>query len=120
VAPYAVFNSRLRHRLLPLAWRWQQRRGGRVPPRHRLWYAHQTHWKLVGPSWVGAPYDGDLVLFWSEHTASADATMGWGALGAQVEIHRIAVDHERVMDEDEVHHLAEPLRTVLDRGDVLA
>jgi thioesterase domain-containing protein len=85
-----------------------------VPPRHRLWYAHQTHWKLVGPSWRGAPYDGEIVLFWSEQTASADATMGWAELGAEVEIHRISVDHERVLDEDQVEQLATPLRGVLD------
>jgi thioesterase domain-containing protein len=116
LGPYAVWNSRLRHRLLPLAWRRQLRDGGRIPPRHRLWYAHQTHWKLVGPSWQGAPYDGRIVLFWSEQTASADATMGWAALGADVEIHRIRVEHERVLDADQVHHLAEPLREVLDRS----
>jgi amino acid adenylation domain-containing protein len=115
LGPYLVYNSRLRHRLLPLAWRRQLRRGGRIPPRHRLWYAHQTHWKLVGPSWQGAPYDGEVVLFWSEQTASADATMGWAALGADVEIHRIAVDHERVLDADQVQHLATPLREVLAR-----
>jgi len=112
---YAVFHSGLRHRLFPVAWRWQLRRHGTIPPRHRLWYAYQTHWDLVGPSWTGAPYDGEIVLFWSEDTASADATMGWGPLGATLDIHRIPVDHERIMDEDRVAHLAEPLRRVIDR-----
>jgi thioesterase domain-containing protein/acyl carrier protein len=115
LAPYLLFNSRLRHRVLPVAWRWQLRGGRRIPPRHRLWYAFQTHWSLVGPSWAGAPYDGEIVLFWSEETGSTDATMGWGPLGATVEIHRIAADHERILDRDQVHHLAEPLRDVLDR-----
>jgi thioesterase domain-containing protein len=82
--------------------------------RHRLWYAYQKHWELVGPSWKGAPYDGEITLFWSEDTASADATMGWGALGASVTIHRLPVDHERIMDEHEVHHLAGPLRDAID------
>lgn len=112
---YLVFNSRFRRRLLPVSWWWQLRRHGRVPARHRLWYAYQKHWELVGPSWAGAPYDGEVTLFWSDDTASADATMGWAALGATVDIHRIAVAHERIMDEAEVHHLAEPLRQELDR-----
>jgi amino acid adenylation domain-containing protein len=111
---YLLYNSRLRHRVLPVAWRWQLRDGGRIPPQYRLWYAHQTHWKLVGPSWRGAPYDGEIVLFWSEATGSADATMGWAPLGATVEIHRIAADHERILDRDQVQHLAAPLREVLD------
>ena len=112
---YVVFNSRFRRRLLPVSWWWQLRRHGRVPARHRLWYAYQKHWELVGPSWAGAPYEGEVTLFWSDDTASADATMGWGALGADVEIHRIAVGHEQIMDEREVHHLADPLRQELDR-----
>jgi hypothetical protein len=64
---------------------------------------------------VGAPYDGEIELFWCDETASADATMGWGALGAQVNVHRIAADHERVLDEDQVLHLATPLGAVLAR-----
>jgi thioesterase domain-containing protein len=115
---YAVFNSRHRRRLLPVSWRWQLRRTGRIPPRHRLWYAYQKHWDLVGPSWQGAPYDGAITLFWSEDTASADATMGWGALGADVTIHRIPVGHEEIMDEHEVHHLAGPLRAAVDAAAV--
>jgi len=115
-ATYAVFNSRFRRRLFPVGWAWQFRRHGRIPPRHRLWYAYQVHWDLVGPSWQGAAYDGRITLFWSEDTASADATMGWGPLGAEVEIHRIAVAHERIMDEDQVGHLAAPLRAAIDRS----
>lgn len=114
LGPYLLFNSRLRHRLLPLGWRWQLRGGRRIPARHRLWYAYQTHWDLVGPSWSGAPYDGEVVLFWCEETGATDATMGWSSLGAEVEIHRIAAEHERVLDADRVTALAEPLRRAID------
>ena len=55
-------------------------------------------------------------------TAALGLAAGLAACGggeserrAEVEIHRIAVDHERVLDEDQVHHLAGPLREVLDR-----
>jgi amino acid adenylation domain-containing protein len=115
IVSYAVFNSRFRRRLLPVGWWWQLRRHGKIRPRHRLWYAYQVHWGLVGPSWQGAPYEGEVTLFWADDTASADATMGWGALGATVEVHRIPVSHERIMDEAEVHHLAAPLRAAIDR-----
>ena len=113
IGSYLVYSSRLRRRLLPIAWRRQIRREGRVPPRHRLWYAYQMHWDLVGPSWSGAPYDGMINLFWSESTEATDDTMGWAATGADVAVHRIDVDHERVMDTEQVQVLAKALGPVL-------
>ena len=74
------------------------------------------------PSWEGATYDGPLTLFWASDTGSTDATMGWGALVPAVDIRRVSMPHERMMDRDVVAEVADPFQIGrdADRADDLA
>lgn len=99
----------------PRRFRADLRTHGRVRPDWRLWYAWEEHWKLSATAWDRAStYPGRVELFWAEETPSADATMGWRPLVAELGIHRFEGDHEGVLEPRGAHHLAEVLRPVLD------
>ncbi|MEL7206829.1 MAG: thioesterase domain-containing protein, partial [Actinomycetota bacterium] len=115
-ARYLAFHSRHRRRLHDVTWRRELRRDGRIPADQRLWYAYETHWGLVGPSWSGAAYDGPLTLFWSDETGATDGTMGWGPLVGELDIHRVSAGHEQLLDPPAVGVVAEELRARLDAG----
>lgn len=98
-----------------LSWRWERRlaRGRVVRPAERLWFAWWSHWHLVGPQWVPAPYDGRIDLFWAETTIGTDATMGWGATGAEVAVHPVPGRHEDLMRPPSLDDIAAGLRARL-------
>jgi thioesterase domain-containing protein len=92
---------------------------GRVRAEWRLWYAWEEHWKLAARHWDrSSPYDGAVDLFWADATPSADATMGWGPLVADLQIHRFAGDHEGILEPRGAAELAKVLRARID--DLLA
>lgn len=92
---------------------------GRVRAEWRLWYAWEEHWKLAARHWDrSSPYDGSVDLFWADATPSADATMGWGPLVADLQIHRFAGDHEGILEPRGAAELAKVLRARID--DLLA
>ena len=88
---------------------------GRVRPEWRLWYAWEQHWRLAAKAWSRtSTYDGTVDLFWADDTASADATMGWGPLVGDLQVHRFTGDHLGLLEPRGAGPLAEALRTVLD------
>lgn len=82
-------------------------------PAERLWFAWWSHWHLVGPQWAPAPYDGRIDLFWAETTVGTDATMGWGATGAEVVVHPIPGRHEDLLRPPSLDDIAAGLRARL-------
>ena len=64
--------------------------------------------------WQGRTYPGDLTLFWADESASADATMGWGSIvTGDLDIVRIPVTHEAVLQEGSVKVVAEALAAAM-------
>lgn len=113
---HAVVRSGAARVLDPLRFAADLRRTGRVRPEWRLWYAWEEHWKLAATAWDRSnPYDGHLDLFWANDTPAADATMGWGALVADIDIHRFAGDHEGILEERGAASLAAALLPYLPR-----
>jgi len=101
----------------PLQFGLDLRRTDRIHPGRRTAYSWRTHWQLGRRyPWDGRTYAGDMTLFWADATASADATMGWGAIvQGDLEIVRISVLHDEVMKEEAASQLGGPLRAALDR-----
>ncbi len=98
-----------------LAAGWERRlaAGEVIAPEERLWFAWWSHWHLVGPQWAPAPYDGRIDLFWAETTEATDDTMGWGATGAEVVVHRIPGRHEDLLRPPSLDAIGAGLRTRL-------
>lgn len=87
------------------------RRHGSVRPSHRLWDAWQQHWELGRAySWEGRRYEGPATLVWADETGSTDATMGWGGIIDELEIVRVAVDHEAFLLPDGARVIASVLQ----------
>lgn len=88
---------------------------GRVRPEWRLWYAWEEHWRLAVRAWDRTKrFDGTVHLLWADETASADSTMGWGPLVADLRIERFDGNHHALLEEHGVAPLAATLRSVLD------
>lgn len=98
-SPWAAWRPNRDPDLDDLTGDWERTlaRGATIPPEQRLWFAWWSHWQLVGPRWAPAPYDGRIDLFWAETTEATDDTMGWGATGADVVVHRIPGRHEDLL-----------------------
>lgn len=113
--PWARPVRRLWTRPRVLSWRWERRlaRGRVVRPAERLWFAWWSHLHLVGPQWAPAPYDERIDLFWAETTVGTDATMGWGATGAEVVVHPIPGRHEDLLRPPSLDDIAAGLRARL-------
>lgn len=114
-SPWAAWRPRGDVDAEVLAEGWERRldAGEVIAPEERLWFAWWSHWHLVGPGWAPAPYDGRIDLFWAETTEATDATMGWGATGAEVVVHRIPGRHEDLLRPPSLGAIGEGLRTRL-------
>jgi acyl-CoA synthetase (AMP-forming)/AMP-acid ligase II/thioesterase domain-containing protein/acyl carrier protein len=114
-ARHLMVRSGVARLIDPFRFRTDLRRHGRVRPEWRLWYAWEEHWKLAATQWDRtSTYAGSMDLFWADGTASADSTMGWGDLVAELRIHRFLGDHEGILEPRGAHQLAKSLRGVLD------
>jgi thioesterase domain-containing protein/acyl carrier protein len=90
------------------------RRTGRVRPEWRLWYAWEEHWRLAVKAWDRSrPYDGEVDLFWADQTGATDATMGWGDLVSDLNIHRFPGFHDDLLETEGAPALADVLDAVI-------
>lgn len=115
LARHLVIRSGLFRLVDPPRFRADLRRRGRVRPEWRLWYAWEEHWRLAARAWDrDNRYPGRVTLFWADDTPSADATLGWGPLVGDLDIHRFAGDHEGILEPRGAPHLATVLRKAID------
>lgn len=113
---HLMVRSGLAERVDPFRFQLDLKTAGRVRPEWRLWYAWEEHWKLAASAWDRSnTYDGRVDLFWADDTASADATLGWGPLVGQLEIHRFAGDHMGALEPRGATTLGSAVRAQLDR-----
>jgi amino acid adenylation domain-containing protein len=114
-ARHLMVRSGLARVVDPVRFRADLRRHGRIRPQWRLWYAWEEHWQLATKRWNRAnTYDGRVDLFWADDTPSSDATLGWGPLVADLEVHRFAGDHMGILEPRGAPQLAAALRASLD------
>lgn len=115
-ARHMMVRTGLSRLIDPLRFAADLRRHGRVRPEWRLWYAWEEHWKLAATQWDRSnTYSGDIDLFWAEDSASADATMGWAPLVADLRVHRFPGHHTGALEPQGAPALAQSLRSVMDR-----
>ncbi len=113
---HLMVRTGLAERIDPFRFQLDLKSTGRVRPEWRLWYAWEEHWKLSAAQWDRSnTYDGRVDLFWADDTASADATLGWGPLVDELQIHRFAGDHMGALEPRGATPLADAIRTQLDR-----
>ena len=70
---------------------------------------------MAAESWDRtSSWPGRMDLFWASDTPSSDATMGWGPLVADLQIHHFGGDHMGILEPAGAQTLGAALRDVLD------